>query len=130
MENILDAGVGGLDEPGHGPLLGGVRHRHHVVGDAVHFLRGGGGGADGHPPVDLHGVHADHLAVIPLGQQYAHFGFAAGGGAHHAEHGIFIIIFPFHRGLLSFLSAQSPGRAGLIFLLTRIYFFCRRPTVY
>ena len=81
----LDAGVRLLSEAGRGPALPGVGHGHHVVGDALHFLLRGGGGADGHALVNLHGVNADHLAAAALGQEHAEFGLAAGGGAHDAE---------------------------------------------
>ena len=35
----------------------------HVVGNALHLIHRGLGGADVHPAVDLHGVAGDHLAV-------------------------------------------------------------------
>ena len=84
-EDILHAGVGLRYEPGHGPALGGIGHAHHVVGDALHLLRSGGGGADGHAPIDLHGVHGHHLAAEAAGQRHAHFCFSCGGGTHHAD---------------------------------------------
>ena len=71
--------------PGGGPLLRRVRHGDHMVGHAVHLRRRGGGGADSHPPVDLHGVGGDHLAAELLCQQDAQGGFPAGRGSHHAD---------------------------------------------
>ena len=84
-EDILHAWVGLTDVPGHGPALTGVRHGDHVVGDALRLLRRGGGGADGHAPVDLHGVRRDHLAAESSGDGHAHLGFSAGRGAHDAD---------------------------------------------
>ena len=74
-----------LRESGHRPALGRVGHCHHVVRDALCFLRRGSSGADGHAPVDLHGVHGHHLAAEALCQGHAHFGFAGGGGADDAD---------------------------------------------
>ena len=58
---------------------------HHMVGDPLRLRLRGGGGADGHPPVDLHRVDADHLAVVPFRDLNAQGGFAAGRGAHNTN---------------------------------------------
>ena len=84
-EDVIHDGDGRLGVPGGGPLLRGVRHADHVVGDALHLLRRGGGGADHHAPVDLHGVGGDHFPMKPLGQQHPQRGLSAGGGAHHTD---------------------------------------------
>ena len=94
-EDILHTDIGLRYEPGHGPALGGIGHPHHVVGDALHLLRSGGGGADGHAPIDLHGVRGHHLAAEAVGQRHAHFRFSRGGGTHHTDD------LRDHRGLLS-----------------------------
>jgi len=92
-QNVVHNGDGRLGVPGGGPLLRRVRHGDHVMGDPLHLRRRGGGGADGHAPVDLHGVHGHHLAVQLPGQGHGHFRFSAGGGSYHAQNG--------HRRLLS-----------------------------
>ena len=84
-QDVLHTRVRLPDVPGHGPALRRVRHGHHVVGHALHLLRRGGGGADGHAPVELHGVHGHHLAVKALCQRHAHLRLAAGRGPHHAD---------------------------------------------
>ena len=84
-EDIVHNGDGGLRIPGGGPALPGVRHGDHMMGHAAHLRLGGGGGADGHAPVNLHGVGGDHLAAESLGQQHTQGGLAAGSGAHHAD---------------------------------------------
>ena len=84
-QDVLDAAVRGLREPGGGPVLAGVGHGDHMMGDGGHLLRRRGGGADGHSLVNLHGVDADDLAVITFRQLDAEPGFAAGGGAYDAE---------------------------------------------
>ena len=80
-EDILHPGRGLLDVPGHTVVFSGIHHPHHVVGDPRHLLRRGPGGADGHVPVDLHGVGGDHLSPQPLGQGHPQFGLSCGGGA-------------------------------------------------
>lgn len=80
---------------------------HHMVGDALHLLRSGGGGADGHAPIDLHGVHRHHLTAEAVGQRHAHFRFSCGSGTHHADD------LRDHRRLLSrsfFLLLPPAGR--------------------
>ena len=84
-QNIVHAGGCLLDETGHGVGLLWIGNADHVVGDALHFLRCGGGGADGHAPVDLHGIGGDDFAVKLFGQLDAELCFAAGGGAHDAD---------------------------------------------
>ena len=54
--------------PGSGKVLIRFRHIDHVMGNPLHLLRRGPGGADGHVTVDLHGVGGDHLPVQGLGQ--------------------------------------------------------------
>ena len=85
-QDILHAQIRRLHIPCRRPTLRRVGHGYHVVGDALHFLGRRCGGPHRHAPVDLHGVHADHLAVKALGQRHAHFRFSRGGRAHHAQH--------------------------------------------
>ena len=84
-QNILHTRVCLVHIPGRRPALRRVRHRHHVVGYPLHLFPRGSGGTDGHAPVELHGIHADHLAVKAFGQRHAHLRFSRGGGAHHAK---------------------------------------------
>ncbi|MPN33004.1 hypothetical protein SDC9_180487 [bioreactor metagenome] len=84
-QNVFHHRRGGGDISGGGPALFRVRHGKHMVGDSLRLLRRGGGGSDGHAPVNLHGVAGDDLSVVCLGQQDAQPRFSAGGGAHHAD---------------------------------------------
>ena len=87
-QDVLHTGGGVGYIPGHGVVLGRVRHVQHVVGDPPHLRRGGLGGADVHAAVDLHGVGGDHLAPGEKGQLHAQGRFARGRGA--ADHDYFI----------------------------------------
>ena len=73
-------GHGLLNVPGHGVVLLRVGHVDHVVGDAQGLRWGGLGGADVHPPVDLHGVGGHHLSPQPQGQLRRQCGLAGGRG--------------------------------------------------
>ena len=83
-QNVVNDGHRHLRIAGGRPLLRRIRHRHHMVRHAVHLLFRRGGGADGHAPIDLHGVHGDHFPVKFFRQQYAQRGLSAGRGAYHA----------------------------------------------
>ena len=67
--------------------LAGVYHIQQMMGYALHFLRRGFGGANVHAPVNLHGVHADNLTSMCLGQADGQGSFPAGRrpGQHPAE---------------------------------------------
>ena len=67
-QDVIHASGGLLHIPGHAVIVAGVGNGHHVVGDALHLFGGGTGRADGHIPVDLHGVGGDHLTPQGLGQ--------------------------------------------------------------
>ena len=56
-----------------------------------------GGGADGHAPVDLHGVHADDFAPKAPGQFQAQIALPAGRRARNGDYGG---LFPHGNGLL------------------------------
>ena len=84
-QDILHTRVCRVHIPGRRPTLRRVSYRHHVVGYPLHLLLRGCGGTDGHAPVELHGIHADHLAVKAFGQCHAHFRFSRGGRPHHAK---------------------------------------------
>ena len=84
-ENILHPLIGLGNIFRHRPVLCRLGDAHHVMGDARHLLGRRGSSAHLHAAVELHGVHADHLAVEAQCQCYTHFRFSRGGGTHHAE---------------------------------------------
>ena len=84
-QNVVHDGDGRPGVPGGGPLFRRVCHGNHVMGHALHLLGGGGGGADGHALVNLHGVGGNHFPVIPLCQQDTQLRFAAGRRPHHTD---------------------------------------------
>ena len=76
---------------GHGVGFGGVGHIQHVVRHKRLLLRRGLGGSDVHPPVDLHGVHADDFAPKAPGQFQGQIALPAGRRACNGDHGGLIL---------------------------------------
>ena len=62
----------------HAERLARIGHIHHVVRRLCKLLRGGLGCADIHAAVDLHGIHADDLALMRSGKAQAQRGLSAG----------------------------------------------------
>ena len=94
-DDVIDDGARHLAVAGDGEIFVGLCHIDHVVGDALHLLHGGLGGADVHALVDLHGVAGNHLAVCHLGHFHRQGGFTGSSGAGDANNIV-------HGGITSF----------------------------
>ncbi len=80
-QQVLDHGPGVPLVGGDRGGLGHVEHVEQVVRHALPLGLGHLGGADVHPPVQLHGVGVDHLAAAAQGQPHRQVGLSGGGGA-------------------------------------------------